>query len=125
MTDTVFTEAERQSNDIGFLATPEIEFIEVLSACWSLGPLSACVDKIGDDEIKVSIKLSGVTIGSGKLSVQKDSLCASANVGLAKAKICVVADFRAKEVSVKGEVCTLKFPSGWSCRKFSARILSW
>ncbi|MEM9055237.1 MAG: hypothetical protein AAGB16_07920, partial [Pseudomonadota bacterium] len=94
-------------------------------SCWSFGPVSVCVDKISVDEIKVSIKLLNQTIGSGTLSTGSNSVCASANIGLAKAKLCVVADFSAKEVKVKGEVCTLKFPSGWSCRKFEARILAW
>ena len=99
--------------------------VETLEACWGLGPLDVCAKLVSADRIQVSIKLAGVTIASGTITASNNSLCASANAGLAKARVCITADFSKKEVWVEGELCTRKWTGGWDCNSFKTKILSW
>lgn len=123
MSEIRFGDEARESSELAFF--DEAEFAETLSACWGIGPLQVCVASISKDAVTVEIKLAGIRIGSGTLTAGNSRICASANVGVVKAKVCVTGDFPNSTVWVEGEVCTRKFPSGWSCRRFKTKILSW
>jgi hypothetical protein len=117
------TEAQKQSDEVGYYTVPSM--IEKINSCWSLGPLEVCVTKISNDRIDVEINLAGVKIGSGSLTVGNTQICASANIGIVKASVCVTADFPAQTVWVEGEVCSRRWDGGWNCTSFKTKILSW
>lgn len=117
------TEAQRKSTEIGFYSVPPM--VEKLDICWGLGPLEVCATKSSDDRIDVEIKLAGVRIASGALTVGSSKVCAAANVELVKANLCVTADFPAKTVWVEGEVCTRRWDLSWDCNGFKTIMLSW
>lgn len=118
------TNEEKETNAIGFF-DESAAFTEVLDACWGFGPLEVCAKLASIDKVDISIKLAGVKIGSGSLTASDNRLCAGANVGLVKAKLCVLVSFPEREVRVEGELCVPNIPSGWSCRRFNSKILSW
>jgi hypothetical protein len=118
-----FTQEQREADVDAFFDDPHFE--ESLLSCWGVGLLEVCVKKIADDRIEVDIKLAGQRIGQGTLTASHARICASASLLLVKAQVCVRADFPGKTVWVEGEFCTKNFPSGWSCRKFKTKILSW
>ena len=118
-----FRAEELESTDLGLFEEPAFE--EMINACWSLGPLQVCARSIGADRIEVDIKLAGIRIGSGTLTVGNNQICVSGNVQIFKVKLCVRADFAGKTVWVEGQLCTRKITGGWSCRKFKTKILSW
>lgn len=120
---TTLTQDQRDSDKIGFYEPASM--IGKLDVCWSFGPIEVCATKLAPDRVEVLIRLAGVKIGQGELTLNNNQLCASANVGIVKAKICVTADFAAQKVWVEGEVCTLNFPSGWSCNGFKTILISW
>jgi hypothetical protein len=99
-------------------------FEAMSSGSWSFGPLEVKYNLSGS-RVSLEVLLAGIKIGSGTLDSSNSQLCVSANALLAKVKLCVKADFGKKELSVNGELCTRKFPSGWSCRSFNQRILAW
>lgn len=121
MTD--FTEEQQDSNEIGYYETPQMT--ETLESCWGLGPLDVCARLVSHDNIEVTIKLSGLKIGSGTISSNNDRVCASANVGLVKAAVCVRADFPNKTVWVEGKVCNRKWNGKWHCNTFKTKLISW
>ena len=114
---------QRDSDKTGFYGS--VPMIGKLDACWSFGPLEVCATKIASDRIEVAIKLAGVTIGTGELTLANNQICAGANLGVVKANVCISADFPGQKVWVEGEVCTLNFPSGWSCNGFKTILISW
>jgi hypothetical protein len=92
--------------------TPTLE--NDLHACWGWHHvLEVCVSYNGTD-IHACIKLVGHDIACGNLSAAKPELCAKANVAVAKADVCVVADFTKREVKVKGKACYWAI-IGWHC----------
>lgn len=103
----------------------DADFEAQLLACWGLGPLQVCAKIVSGDRIEVDIKLGGIRIGSGTLSVGNTQICVSGNVQIFKVKVCVRADFPGKTVWVEGQLCTRKITGGWSCRKFRTKILAW
>lgn len=117
------TPEQRDSDKQGFYGTPPM--IAKLTACWGLGPLEVCATKISIDRIEVEVKLAGVKIASGELTVGNNQICAGANAGIVKANVCITADFPGQKVWIEGEVCTLNFPSGWSCNGFKTILISW
>jgi hypothetical protein len=117
------TTDQRDSNQQGFYDVPTM--VAKLSTCWGLGPLEVCVTKISNDRIDVEIKLAGLKIANGELTVGNNQLCAGANAGIVKANVCITADFPGQKVWVEGEICTLKFPSGWSCQGFKTILIAW
>lgn len=117
------TDEQRKSDSIGFYSTPDNA--QILNTCWSFGPLEVCVTKISNDRVDVEIKLAGVRIGSGTLTAGNTSVCASANVQLVKAALCVKADFPGQIVWVEGEVCTRRWDGGWDCNAFKTKLISW
>ena len=122
MTDP-FTQQERDADAEGFFDEPSFE--EKILSCWGIGPLDVCATKIAADRVDVEIKLAGVRIGHGTLSAANSKICASASIGVVKAKVCVRADFPGHTVWAEGEVCIRKILGGWSCRGFKTKILSW
>jgi len=80
---------------------------------------------VSDNGVEVTIKLAGIKIGSGTIRAGNERICASANVGLVKAKVCVRGDFSDNTVWVEGEVCTIEWTGGWSCRGFKTKLISW
>ncbi|WP_406667355.1 hypothetical protein [Gallaecimonas sp. GXIMD1310] len=118
-----FTKDQQDSNEVGFYQTPVMT--ETLHACWSLGPLEVCAKMVGPEKIDITVKLAGITIGSGTLDAGNTKVCASANVGLAKASVCAVADFPNKNVYVEGKLCHREWTGGWSCKSFKATLISW
>ncbi len=114
---------QMESTELGLFEDPSFE--EMINACWGLGPLQVCARYAPPDRVEVEIKLAGIRIGSGTLSVGNNQICASGNVQIFKVKLCVRADFPNKTVWVEGKLCTRKLPTGWSCRKFRTKILSW
>ena len=121
--DLDFTDDQMEASDVGLFEDPTFE-PELLS-CWSMGPLQVCGKIVSGDRVEVEIKLAGIRIGSGTLSAGNSQICASGNVALFKVKVCVRADFPGKTVWVEGQLCTRKFPSGWSCRGFRTKLISW
>ncbi|MGH8239325.1 MAG: hypothetical protein ACREXP_20220 [Steroidobacteraceae bacterium] len=120
--DALTTE-QQESDALGFYEPAD--FAETRAACWGIGPLEVCVTQVAADYINVEIKLAGIKIGSGSLTAGHNSVCASANVGLVKTKLCVTADFPNRTVWVEGQLCTRKWSGGWSCRGFKTKILAW
>lgn len=117
------TEAQRQSNEIGYYNVPSMA--EKIESCWSFASLKVCVTKISNDRIDVEIELAGVKIGSGSLTVGNTQVCASANVGIVKASVCVTADFPGQTIWVEGEFCIRRWDGSWNCTNFKTKILSW
>ena len=119
-----FTKEQEQSDEIGFYDDAS-SFNESLSACFDIGPLKVCATRVTAEAIHVEVKLAGVRIARGTISLDSPRICASANAGLAKVSLCVEADFAKQEVWVRGKLCVREILGGWSCRKFSTKILSW
>lgn len=103
----------------------DIAYSQALEACWSLGPLRVCASVVGSGEVRVTATLFGRTILSGSLNPRRPRLCASANVGIAKAELCVVLDLRGRRVRVEGRLCIRRLTWRWRCTTFNARILAW
>lgn len=117
------TQDQIDSDLIAYYSEPDM--VETLESCWGLGPLSVCARFVSADQIEISIKLAGVKIGSGTISTKNNKICASANVGLVKASVCVRADFPKRDVWVEGKICHRKWDLSWSCSKFKAKLISW
>jgi hypothetical protein len=105
--------------------TEDAAFDFTRTACASFGPFKACAEIVAGPAVKLEFFLAGIKIGSGTITAAHNKVCVSANVGLAKVSVCARGDFEKKEIWLEGKVCVRKFPSGWSCRSFKTRLLSW
>jgi hypothetical protein len=103
----------------------DIAYTQALEGCWSLGPLRVCASVVGSGEIRVTASLFGRRILSGSLNPSRPRLCASANVGIARAGVCLVLDVRGRRVRVEGRLCIRRLTWRWRCTRFNARVLSW
>jgi hypothetical protein len=103
----------------------ELAFAQEMEACWSLGPLRACASVVGGGEVRVSASLLGRTILSSTLSTRRTRICASPNVGLAKAELCIALDISGRQVRVEGRFCVRRITGSWRCTSFNSRLLSW
>lgn len=102
----------------------EMSFDQEMEACWSFGPLRVCGSVVGVG-VKVTGSLFGRTILSGTLSTRKTKLCASPNIGIGKAELCVSLDVGRDRVRVEGKLCIRKWTGGWRCSNFGSNLLSW
>jgi hypothetical protein len=98
--------------------------LAAISADWGVGPLRIAA-RVSGSSVSVAVSLGGVRIANAKLSAGKPSFKVSANVGLAKAELRVVADFKRRVVVATGKVCVRVPPFRWKCRSFNVTILRW
>lgn len=117
------TDPMKKSDAIGYYDLPPM--VQKRSICWGLGPLEVCASIVSVDRIDIEIKLAGITIATGSLTVGNSQICAGANAGLVKASVCVTADFPAKTVWLEGDVCTRRWDGGWDCQGFKTILASW
>lgn len=117
------TQEQIDSDVIAYYSEPNM--VQTLESCWGLGPLSVCARMVPVGQIEVSIKLAGIKIGSGTISAKNNKICASANVGLVKASVCVRADFPNSTVWVEGKICRRKLDLSWNCDPFKTKLISW
>lgn len=97
----------------------------ISSSCWSWGPIEVCA-RFERDKVRGEIKILGQSIGSFSLSKDNATTEVGANVGLAKAKVKLVADFTAKHLKAEAQACYRGgFPPKWKCENWNGIILSW
>ncbi|MEM1207109.1 MAG: hypothetical protein AAGN66_27995 [Acidobacteriota bacterium] len=107
-------------------STPEQ--LATTTGCWAFGPIKICWTLRGG-ELRVCVYLLEIEIGCATLSPENTELCIGAAVPpfypLAKAQICVYANFDKCTLGAKGEVCARPPGGSWNCARFDEIILRW
>ncbi len=89
--------------------------------CLGLGKgFEACIRVVGAFEAyEAKLNFLGRTIYRFKLTREHPSITWKADIGIAKGELQFSADFKAKSVTLKGEVCVRDFLWKWKCLKVS------
>ena len=107
---------------------PNLDEAATLTGCWGFGPIKVCWTFQGSS-IRVCVYLLGVEIGCATLDASNPEFCVGAALPplypLAKANICVYADFNQRLMGVKGEACARPPGGSWNCARFDEIVFRW